>query len=90
MRRAEYDGDVQAMNRFQAALMCRLHVPFVDPVAVSEDAGHQFARDLVDPDTHQRYLARADDGIHMTFHGYEVIARPLLTRVARLGAPDAP
>jgi len=90
MRRAEYDGDVQAMNRFQAALMCRLHVPFVDPVAVSEDAGHQFARELVDPETHQRYLARADDGIHMTFHGYEVIARPLLTRIARLGAPDAP
>jgi hypothetical protein len=90
MRRPEYDADVQAMNRFQAALMCRLHVPFVDPVAVTEDGDHHFAHDLIDPDTHQRYPARAEDGVHMTFHGYEVIARPLLTRIARLGAEDTP
>jgi hypothetical protein len=88
MRRTDFDRDVQAMNGFYAATMCRLHVPFVNPVAVSEDASHGFAKDLVDPATGKTYLARADDGIHMTFHGYEVIARPLLQRIAVLGEQD--
>jgi hypothetical protein len=88
MRRAEFDTDVQAMNRFYAGLMCKLHVPFVNPVGVSEDAGHGFAKELVDPASGRSYLARADDGIHMTFHGYEVIARPLLQRIAVLGSQD--
>ena len=88
MRRSAFDNDIQAMNGFYASLMCKLHVPFVNPVRASEDAGHGFAKELVDPETGQSYLARADDGIHMTFHGYEVIARPLLQRIAVLATPN--
>jgi uncharacterized protein len=88
MRKADYDNDVQAMNGFYAGLMCKLHVPFVNPVPDSEDQAHAFARELVDPRTHKTYLARADDGVHMTFHGYEVIARPLLERIAVLASQD--
>jgi len=87
MRKTDFDTDVQAMNAFYAGLMCKLHVPFVNPVKVSEDSTHAFAKELVDPETHKPYNARADDGIHMTFHGYEVIARPLFKRIAVLAAP---
>lgn len=87
MRKADYDGDVQAMNAFYAGLMCKLHVPFVDPVAASEDRDHHFAKDLIDPDTRAPYVARADDGVHMSFHGYREIARPVLTRIALLAGP---
>lgn len=89
MRKADFDADIQAMNAFNAGQMCRLHVPFVDPVAVTEDARHGFTRELVDPATKQAYLGRAEDGIHMTFHGYEVISRPLLQRIAQLAPPQA-
>lgn len=87
MRKTDFDNDVQAMNGFYAKQMCRLHVPFVNPVSVSEDSTHGFAKELVDPETGKSYLARADDGIHMTFHGYEVIARPLFQRIAKLESP---
>lgn len=93
MRKADYDNDVQAMNGFYTGLMCRLHVPFVNPVAVSEDRMHGFAQHLVDPATREPYLARAEDGVHMTFHGYDVIARPLFQRLAVLtprAAGDVP
>jgi len=85
MRKADYDGDVQALNRFYAGLMCSLHVPFVDPVAASEDKDHHFAKELIDPETKAPYVARADDGVHMSVHGYREIAKPVLTRIALLG-----
>jgi len=88
MRKAAFDSDIQAMNGYYAGLMCKLHVPFVNPVKVSEDSEHNFAKELIDPETHKTYLARADDGIHMTFHGYEVIARPLLERISVLASHE--
>lgn len=84
MRDDQYDRDVQAMNAFYASLMCSLHVPFVDPVAVSEDGQHRFAMTLTDPATKQPYPARAPDGVHMSMHGYRVIAKPLLDRIDML------
>ncbi len=90
MRKPEFDAQIQAMNGFYAGLMCRLHVPFVNPVAVSEDRDHRFAKELIDPATKARYVARAADGIHMTPHGYRVIARPLLDQITLLAAPDKP
>lgn len=90
MRKPEFDGDIQAMNAFYAGLMCKLHVPFVNPVAVSEDASHQFSKELKDPATGEIYTARADDGIHMSVHGYRVIAGPLFERIETLsGKGDA-
>lgn len=88
MRKPDYDRDVQAMNGFYAGLMCRLHVPFVNPVAASEDKEHHFAKELLDPVTKAPYIARAEDGVHMSIHGYRTITKPVLTRIALLAKPD--
>lgn len=88
MRKPAFDGDIQAMNAFYAGLMCKLHVPFVNPVAASEDASHHFAKELIDPTTRTPYLARADDGIHMSPHGYRIIAGPLFDRIDVLSERD--
>jgi hypothetical protein len=88
MRKADYDSQVQSMNAFYTGLMCRLHVPFVNPLPVSEDKDHHFAKELIDPVTNKSYNARAEDGIHMTFHGYSVIARPVWQRIEALAPPS--
>ncbi len=88
MRKADYDSQVQSMNNFYTGLMCRLHVPFTNPVPVSEDKDHHFSKELVDPFTNKSYNARAEDGIHMTFHGYSVIARPVWQRIEALAPPS--
>lgn len=89
MRDADFDRDIQAMNRFQAKVTCRLGVPFADAVPVSQDRQRRFALRLVDPATGKDYLARANDGKHMTFHGYEVISRPVVQPILALLAPPA-
>jgi hypothetical protein len=89
MRDAAFDRDIQAMNRFQAKVTCRLGVPFADAVPVSEDRQHRFSQRLVDPATGKDYLARANDGKHMTFHGYEVISRPVVKPILALLAPPS-
>lgn len=88
MRRAEYDNQIQQMNGFYAGLMCKLGVPFVNPVGVTQTADKKFSKELVDPDTKKKYTARADDGIHMSVHGYQVVARPLLKRISALMPPE--
>lgn len=90
MRQSNYDNQIQAMNGFYAELMCRLHVPFIDPVSVTETDAHGFSMQLKDPETGIAYLARADDGVHMSVHGYRVMARPLLRRIEALSSRDAP
>lgn len=89
MRDAAFDRDIQAMNRFQAKVTCRLGVPFADAVPVSENRQHRFSQRLVDPATGKDYLARANDGKHMTFHGYEVISRPVVKPILALLAPPS-
>jgi lysophospholipase L1-like esterase len=89
MRDADFDRDIQAMNRFQAKVTCRLGVPFADAVPVSQDRQRRFALRLIDPATGKDYLARANDGKHMTFHGYEVISRPVVQPILALLAPPA-
>jgi len=90
MRKPDFDRDVQAMNAFYTGLMCKLGVPFVNPVAASEDHQHRFAMELIDSSTKQPYIARAEDGVHMSFHGYREITKPVLQRIALLSknAPD--
>lgn len=90
MREARYDKDVQAMNDFYAGLMCTLGVVYTNPVRVSEDAEHHFSIDLKDPDEGAPYIARAQDGIHMSVHGYDVIARPIFARIKSLVAKPVP
>lgn len=89
MRKASYDQQVQQMNSFYSDLMCDLGVPFVNPVALTEDKNHMFIRELTDATTGKKYVARADDGIHMTTRGYRFVASPLLKRIKAL-APTAP
>ncbi|MFM7028297.1 MAG: GDSL-type esterase/lipase family protein [Chakrabartia sp.] len=89
MRRPKFDEQIQQMNGFYAGVMCDLGVPFVNPVSMTQGPDGGFSRDLVDPETGKKYLARADDGIHMSVHGYRVIVRPLLKKVIAL-APDQP
>ncbi|WP_082209339.1 GDSL-type esterase/lipase family protein, partial [Novosphingobium sp. B-7] len=89
MRDATYDRDIQAMNRFYAKVTCRLGVPFANAVPVSQDRQGHFALRLIDPATGKDYLARANDGKHMTFHGYEVISRPVVQPILALLAPPA-
>lgn len=84
MRDEEFDRQTQLMNAFYAGLMCDLGVPFVDPTAVSENAGPGFSKEMIDPATGKSFPARANDGIHMSVHGYSVIAAPLLGRIDAL------
>ena len=44
---------------------------------------------VTDAETGKKYVARADDGIHMTTRGYRFVASPLLKRIKAL-APTAP
>lgn len=90
MRDPEFDRDIQAMNGFFAKVTCRLGVPFANAVPASQDRQHRFALRLTDPATGKDYLARANDGKHMTFHGYEVISRPVVRPILALLAPPAP
>lgn len=90
MRDADFDRDIQAINTFQARTACSLHVPFADAVPLTQDRQRRFSLRLVDPVTGKDYLARAQDGKHMTFHGYEVISRPMLQPILALLQPQQP
>lgn len=81
MRKASFDQQIQQMNSFYSDLMCGLGVPFVNPVALTEDKNHRFVRELIDASTGKKYVARADDGIHMSMRGYRFVASPLLKRI---------
>jgi len=90
MRDADFDRDIQAINAFQARVACKLGVPYADSVPLTQDRNRRFSQRLDDPVTHREYLARASDGKHMTFHGYEVISRPMTSPILALFAPASP
>lgn len=91
MRRASFDAQIQQMNGFYEEVMCKLGVPFVKTMGVTQGPDGGFSKELKDPDTGKKYIARADDGIHMSVHGYRVMARPLLNKInALLTAPGSP
>ncbi|MCW3836752.1 DUF459 domain-containing protein [Sphingomonas canadensis] len=70
MRKPEFDADIQQLNAFFAARARALNVPFIDTVPASVDADGKYAPYLRNPDTGERVMARANDGIHMTMSGY--------------------
>jgi hypothetical protein len=71
MRDAHFDADIQAMNRFYAARMAALGVPYVDTLPLSVDASGRYMPYLpAAPGQRERRMARANDGIHMTIPGY--------------------
>lgn len=81
MRRAEFDAQIQQQNAFYAARMRQLGVPFIDTVPLSVDEQGQYAAYLPNPDTGERTLARANDGIHMTGMGYGFLTDGLEERI---------
>lgn len=82
MRDPHFDADIQAMNRFYAARMAALGVPYVDTVPLSVDESGRYAPYLpVEPGLRDRRMARANDGIHMTIPGYIHLTRGLTDRL---------
>ena len=82
MRDPRFDADIQAMNRFYAARMAALGVPYIDTLPLSVDAQGQYAPFLpAEPGRRERRMARANDGIHMTIPGYISLTRGLTDRL---------
>ena len=81
MRDASYDGDAVRMNAFYHDLMDQLGVAFTETAPYSVDAAGHYTAYLPDPVTGRPVLMRANDGIHMSFAGYERITRGLAGRI---------
>ncbi len=81
MREANYDRDVAALDDFLSDKMAALCVPFVPTRALSADPRGQFNLYLPQPGEAAPPRMRANDGIHMTFAGYERLARPVADRI---------
>lgn len=82
MREAQFDADIQAMNRFYAARMAALGVPYVDTLPLTVDGDGLYAPYLpAAPGERERRMARANDGVHMTIAGYIHLTRSLTDRI---------
>jgi hypothetical protein len=82
MRDPAFDADIQAMNRFYAARMAALGVPYVETLPLSVDANGRYAPYLpAEPGSGERRMARANDGVHMTIPGYVYLMRGLSERI---------
>jgi hypothetical protein len=81
MRDPRFDADVQAMNRFYAARMAALDVPYVETLPMSVDAAGDYQPYLPAEPGRERRLARTNDGIHMTIPGYIYAMRGLSDRI---------
>jgi hypothetical protein len=81
MRRPEFDRQIEAMEVFYNERMTALGVPYFDVEPLSEDASGAFNVYLPDGPARKPRLMRANDGIHMTFAGYERIAGPVAARI---------
>lgn len=81
MRETRFDTQIQQMNAFYAERMRALNVPFIDTVPFSVDANGAYAPYLDNPETGERTMARANDGIHMTMTGYGFLTRGLVERI---------
>jgi hypothetical protein len=81
MRKPEYDSQISGMLAFYDQRMTALGVPYIDVKKLSEDANGQFNDYLPVPGQAEPRLMRAQDGIHMSFAGYERIAQPVADRI---------
>lgn len=83
MRKESFDADISGMNAFFAERMQRLGVPFIETRSRSVDAGGAYAAYLPDAGGGAPRLMRANDGIHMSMHGYERLTEELSKRIER-------
>jgi len=82
MRDAHFDSDIHAMNRFYAARMAALDVPYIETLPMSVDEHGDYAPYLpLGPGGGERQMARTNDGIHMTIPGYIYVMRGLSDRI---------
>ncbi len=81
MRQPAYDRDIAALDTFLAARMALLGVPFIPTRPLTVDAEGRFNLYLSDGGGVSPVRMRANDGIHMTFAGYERLARPVADRI---------
>ena len=81
MRKPEYDRQISDMGAFYSQRMAALGVPYIGVEPLSVDADGDFNDYLPDGPKGSPRLMRANDGIHMTFAGYERIAAPVAERI---------
>lgn len=90
MRDEHFDADIQAMNRFYAARMAALDVPYVETLPMSVDAEGSYEPYLPAEHGGERQLFRTNDGIHMTIPGYIYAVRGLSDRIRNSVAQAPP
>ena len=83
MKKPSFDADISGMNAFFADRMKRIDVPFIDTRPMSVDAVGAYAAYLPDPGNETPRLIRANDGIHMSMHGYQRLTGGLAERIRR-------
>ena len=83
MRDPAFDGQIRRINAFYAELMPRLGVPYVETARMTADAAGRYAPYLGHPRTGRRFMARANDGVHMTIPGYMLLTRGLAADIER-------
>jgi hypothetical protein len=81
MRKPDYDRQIEDMEAFYNQRMTALGVPYFDVETLSEDPSGAFNIYLPDGPAQKPRLMRANDGIHMSFAGYERIAGPVAARI---------
>lgn len=80
MRKDESNVAAETLNALFAAGAERAGIPFVPTIEDFKGPDGQFAISLPDPTQRQR-LVRAEDGVHFTIYGYELIAAKVLAAV---------
>lgn len=84
MRSPAFDRKMHRLKEFFQELMCHHQVEFLDTAPMTEGPGHHYSKDLINQTTGKSFIARADDGIHMSLDGYRFIARPLFAKIKEL------
>lgn len=83
MRDPAYNAQIRQMNAFYAERMRALGVPYVDTAQPTMGADGQYEPYMRHPRTGERFMARVNDGIHMTIPGYLVLTRDLSAQIRR-------
>jgi hypothetical protein len=81
MRKPDFDRQITDMGDFYNQRMTALGVPYIGVKPLSVDEHGDFNEYLADGPAGSPKLMRANDGIHMTFAGYERIATPVVARI---------
>lgn len=82
VRSAEFDQRVQHMNDIYREAAAETGVHFVEIRSLTADASGAYAAYLDDEEGRQR-LMRANDGIHFTGRGYEMLGQALVDAIAQ-------